>query len=64
MAYKVINDFLDAENDKVLYKKGETYPKGDYKPTKKRIEALTAVHKDHGKAFIEEVSEKKTKNKE
>ena len=76
MAYKVINDFYDAENNNEHYVKDDVYPKGDFKPSKKRLETLTGIHPEHNKAFIEEVAEeenpeekkptkdKKTKNKE
>ena len=55
MKYKVLHSFKDKDNDNTLYKAGDEYPKGDYKPTKKRIEELSKKHKQHKVAFIEEV---------
>lgn len=57
MAYKVINDFFDKEDKNTFYRKGDVYPKGSHKPTKKRIEQLSKPHKVHKYAFIEEVKE-------
>lgn len=57
MKYRVLHTFKDKDNDNVLYDVGEEYPKGDYKPTKKRIEELTKKHKEHKVAFIEEVKD-------
>lgn len=58
MAYKVINKFMDTQNDNTLYNVGDEYPKGSYKPTKKRIEELTKPHPKYKCAFIEELKEK------
>lgn len=60
--YKVINTFKDLRDGGHEYEVGKPYPKGDEKPTKKRIEELTKVHPIHKVAFIEEV--KKPKKKE
>lgn len=54
MAYKVINKFIDKENDDTLYDVGDEYPKGDYKPTKKRIDELSKVHPKYKVAFIKQ----------
>ena len=66
--FKVVNDFTDLEDNKTLYKVGEEYPKGDHKPSKKRIEELSGVHPKYKRVFIEEVKEeskaKKTQSKE
>jgi hypothetical protein len=62
LSYKVINKFYDKENKDTFYNVGDEYPKGDYKPTKKRIEGLSKVHPEYNRAFIEE--EKKEKKKD
>ncbi|MFS0783556.1 hypothetical protein [Bacillus sp. 1P06AnD] len=58
MRYKVINDFKDKEDNNTFYKKGEEYPKGRQKPTKKRIEELSKKNPEYKVAFIEEVKDK------
>ena len=63
MAHKVIKEFIDSE-DKTHYKVGDAFPKGDTKPTKKRIEELSNVHPRYKVAFIQEKEKKKTSNKE
>lgn len=55
MEYKVMNSFTDLEDNNTLYRVGEVYPKGDYKPTQKRIEELTEVHPKQKRIFIEEI---------
>lgn len=57
MLYRVINDFIDKE-DNTLYRVGEGFPKGDSKPSKKRINELKKKHLKYNKAFIEEVKTK------
>jgi hypothetical protein len=57
MEYRVINDFIDKDNKDTLYQVGEEYPKGNYKPTKKRIEELSQEHPTYKRVFIEEVKE-------
>lgn len=65
MAYKVINRFIDSKNKNVEYKVGDDYPKGNYKPSKERIEELSHKHPKYGRAFIEVVKEDdKTPSKE
>lgn len=54
MTYKVINIFIDSEDNNTLYKVGDDYPKGDHKPTKKRIEELSKVHPKYKVAFLKE----------
>lgn len=61
MAYKVISRFKDLEDDNTLYDKGDTYPKGEHKPSKERIEELLSKHPKYKRAFIEEVREEETK---
>jgi len=55
--YKVLNPFKDSKDGKRDYKKGDEYPKGDYKPTKKRIAELSKEHPKYKVAFIEEVKD-------
>jgi len=55
MPYKVINKFKDSKDNNTLYEVGDEYPKGDYKPTKKRIEELSKEHKHYKRVFIQEV---------
>jgi hypothetical protein len=57
MKYVVVNKFKDKENENVVYEIGENYPKGDYKPTKKRISQLSKEHPKYKCVFIEEVNE-------
>ncbi|WP_419962178.1 hypothetical protein [Psychrobacillus sp. BM2] len=54
MKYKAINKFIDKENEDTLYNVGDEYPKGDYKPTKKRIDELSKVHPKYKAAFIKQ----------
>jgi hypothetical protein len=57
LAHKVINKFRDL--DGTIYEVGDDYPKGNSKPTKKRIEELAEEHPKYRRSFIEEVKEKK-----
>jgi len=57
MAYKVINRFKDTQDNNTVYEVGEEYPKGEYKPTKKRIAELSKEHPKYKRIFIEEVKE-------
>lgn len=59
--YKVIKPFRDLQDDGREYKVGETYPKGDLKPTKKRTDELTKKHPKYGYSFVEEVKKKDKK---
>jgi hypothetical protein len=63
MAYKVINKFRDSQDDNLIYEVGDEFPKGNYKPTKKRIEELSKQHPKFKRIFIEEVKEDKSKSK-
>jgi hypothetical protein len=58
LAYKVIKSFKDTQDDNRLYEVGDEFPKGDSKPTKKRLEELSSQHPVYKRAFIEEVKEK------
>lgn len=61
MAYKVVNTFRDLEDKNKLYRVGEVYPKGDHKPTKKRIEELSSIHPEQKRIFIEETEDENEK---
>lgn len=54
----MIHSFRDKDNDNTLYNTGDEYPKGDYKPTKKRIEELSKKHPEHKVVFIKEIKTK------
>lgn len=60
MAYKVINEFIDAE-EKTRYKVGDTFPKDGSKPSKKRFEELSVIHPKRKRIFIEEVEDEDEK---
>jgi hypothetical protein len=56
VTYKVINKFYDKEDNNTFYNVGDEYPKGGYKPTKKRIEELSNEHSKYKCSFIEEIN--------
>jgi len=66
MPYIVINKFIDQQNNNTLYKVGDQYPKGNYKPSKKRIEELSKPHPKHKCIFIKKQEQvlSETGNKE
>ncbi|WP_277585845.1 Rho termination protein [Psychrobacillus antarcticus] len=55
MGYKVKNKFKDKFDNNTLYNAGDDYPKGDYKPTEKRIDELSKEHSSYKRVFIEKV---------
>lgn len=61
MAYRVVNDFTDTKDKNKLYKRGEDYPRGAYKPSTERIEELSSLHPKYNLIFIEEIKEDKPK---
>lgn len=63
MRYRVINEFVDKEDNDTHYKIGDEYPKGNYKPMKKRIEILSKKHSKYNRIFIEEIKEEKKSSK-
>lgn len=63
MKYKVVNNFEDTLDDNKLYEAGDPYPKGDYKPTKKRIAELSKKHPKYKRVFIEEIKDEKNNEK-
>ena len=60
MPYEVVNKFEDKEDKGTKYIVGDEYPKGNYKPTKKRIEELSTIHPEKKRVFIKEIQEEKT----
>jgi hypothetical protein len=52
MPYPVINTFEDLEQNKQLYKKGETYPKEGYEVDSKRVKLLQSTENKYKKAFL------------
>lgn len=67
MAFKVIKPFRDKEDKNTSYEVGDAYPKGSFKPTKKRFDELSELHPHYKAAFIEEVktaSKKQVEDKE
>ncbi|UII58115.1 hypothetical protein LS684_21060 (plasmid) [Cytobacillus spongiae] len=56
--YKVVNSFTDTMDKRKKYNVGDVYPKGEYKPTKERIEELSSVHPEHKRIFIETLEDK------
>lgn len=65
MAYKVMKPFKDKEDKNTSYEVGDAYPKGSFKPTKKRFDELSELHPHYKATFIQEVKEevKKTTSK-
>lgn len=65
MAFKVIKPFRDKEDKNTSYEVGDAYPKGSFKPTKKRFDELSELHPQYKAPFIQEVKEevKKTTSK-
>lgn len=62
MAHKVIKAFRDLEDNNTLYKVGDEYPKGNHKPTKKRLKELSELHPKYKAEFIVEVETEEEKN--
>lgn len=58
MKYEVIYPFRDLQNkteaspDGVIYKVGDSYPKGDYEPSEARVNELAGADNAIGKALI------------
>lgn len=63
MSYTVVNTFKEKHDDDRVYEAGKPYPQGDFKPTKKRIEELSAKHAEYGVVFIKEEKPKEEKAK-
>lgn len=64
MEYKVISDFNDTDDNMTRYKVGDDYPRGSYKPAKKRIAELMEKHPRYKKVFLKEVAAEDPPKKE
>lgn len=64
MAHKVINKFIDTQDNDTKYEVGDTYPKTSKKPTKKRIDELSKIHPRYKRKFIEQIDEEPSPKKE
>lgn len=53
--YEVIKDFVDLQDDKHVYRKGEEYPREGYKAKAARIAELSTKKNKLGKALIKKV---------
>ncbi|WP_077621561.1 hypothetical protein [Sediminibacillus massiliensis] len=54
MAYQVIRDFHDKENERHLYEKGDPFPK-EGKVSERRIKELSTANNDAKEPLIKEV---------
>lgn len=61
--YKVIADFTDFKDNNHLYKKGDVYPREGASPNRARIAFLAGSDNLMGKPVIEEVRERKSKER-
>lgn len=52
--YRVLENFRETQDDMHLYKKGESYPREGYEPTKERIKQLITDDNKEGRPFIVE----------
>jgi hypothetical protein len=60
MAYTVVESFMDLEDNKHIYKKGDIYPnKGVYRPSKERISYLSSNKNNKGRPLIKIVKSTK-----
>lgn len=50
--YPVLNDFIETEHDGITYKKGEQYPKSDFKSNSKRVKYLQSTENQYQIAFL------------
>lgn len=57
--YKVINDFIDLEDDRRLYEAGHTYPRDDYKPSEQRLKVLSSKNNKAKKVLIQKAEDSK-----
>ena len=56
--YKVIERFMDLQDDNYIYEVGDAYPREGSGPTLERIRELASNSNKIGKPLIEEVAEK------
>lgn len=52
MAYPVLHDFIEKNHKNALYKKGEEYPKTNFKADPKRVAFLQKKHRKYKVAFL------------
>ncbi|MED3036657.1 hypothetical protein CBR56_27355 [Bacillus thuringiensis] len=50
--YPVLNDFIEKEHEGITYKKGEQYPKSDFKSNSKRVKYLQSTENQYQIAFL------------
>ena len=63
MKYRVLKDFTDLQDNRYLYKVGDTYPRNGLTVTAERIAELAGKSNLRGMPLIEEVQEKADKVK-
>ena len=56
--YKVIERFMDLQDDNHIYEVGDAYPRKGAGPTPERIRELASNSNKIGKQLIEEIAEK------
>ncbi len=56
--YKVIERFMDLQDDNYIYEVGDAYPREGADPTLERIHELASNSNKIGKPLIEEIAEK------
>ncbi|WP_147536094.1 hypothetical protein [Bacillus marasmi] len=57
MAYKVITNFFDIEDNKRLYEVGQTYPRAGFEVSQERIEYLLNKQNQFKGPFIKQVED-------
>ena len=55
--YKVIERFMDLQDDNYIYEVGDAYPREGADPTLERIRELASNSNKIGKPLIEEIAE-------
>lgn len=55
MAYTVINQFTDLQDNEYRYNVGDTYPREGYVPSAERIEMLSTMNNRQRKVLIKAV---------
>lgn len=56
--YKVIERFMDLQDDNYIYEVGDAYPREGADPTLERVRELASNSNKIGKPLIEEIPEK------
>ena len=62
MKYRVLKDFTDLQDNRYLYKVGDTYPRNGLTVTAERIAELSGKSNRRGIPLIEEVREQAEKS--